>query len=106
MNGSMSMTDLAREYRLPLRTSPEDLEGGWSTVLEYENRKGQKRVLLAGRHYTSDGQRWNLCWIAAVYEFTDDSKTTCEDSIGLRELSAEHFSTNGNAIAWAIANAE
>ena len=95
------MIELAAEYRLPLRTTPEDLECDWETVLVFEKPDGTKRILLAGHCYHSDGKSW----IAAVYEFTRDDETTIEDSIGIREVSEERFSTNGNAIAWAIANA-
>ena len=101
MDKMINLTTLAAEYRLPLRSTPEDLENRWSTVLDFEKPDGQKRILLAGHIYNPDGKSW----IAAVYEFTNDDETTCEDSIGVREISSERFSTNGNAIAWAIANA-
>ena len=96
-----TMMDRAKEYRLPVRTTPEDLESSWQMVLDFEKPDGQKRILLAGYFYNPDGNSW----FAAVYEFTNDNETTCEDSIGIREISEERFSTNGNAIAWAIQNA-
>ena len=90
------MTEMAREYRLPLKSTQEDLECFWSTVLRYGNR-----ILLAGHFYNPDGKSW----IAAVYEFLDDNETGIEDAIGLREVAEERFEDNGHAIAWAIQNA-
>lgn len=91
-----TMTELAREYRLPNPTTEEDLELRWNTVLRYGNR-----ILLAGYYYSPDGKSW----IAAVYEFLDDSKTTCEDPIGIREISPDRFEDAGHAIAWCIQHA-
>ena len=90
------LVDKAREYRLPLKTTPEDLERDWETVLKYGNR-----ILLAGHCYNPDGKSW----IAAVYEFLDDDETSCEDFIGIRDAAEERFEDNGHAIAWAVANA-
>lgn len=97
-NDSMTyeLVGMAREYRLPLKSTPEDLERDWETVLRYGNR-----ILLAGHWYNTDGKSW----IAAVYEFLDDNETSAEDFIGIREVSAERFEDNGHAIAWAIQNA-
>lgn len=97
-NDSMTyeLVGMAREYRLPLKSTPEDLERDWETVLRYGNR-----ILLAGHWYNPDGKSW----IAAVYEFLDDNETSAEDFIGIREVSAERFTDNGHAIAWAIQNA-
>ena len=90
------MIELAKEFRLPLRSTPEDLGCDWETVLRYGDR-----ILLAGHWYNPDGKSW----IAAVYEYLDDDATECDDMIGIREVSAERFEDNGHAIAWAIANA-
>ena len=90
------MIELATEYRLPLKSTPEDMEADWETVLRYGNR-----VLLAGHWYNPDGKSW----IAAVYEFLDDDATGVEDFIGIREISTERFKDEGHAISWAIANA-
>lgn len=95
-NKMYDMVGLAREYHLPLKSTQEDLECDWETVLRYGNR-----ILMAGHWYNPDGKSW----IAAVYEFLDDNETSCEDFIGIREVSAERFEDNGHAIAWAIANA-
>ena len=90
------MIELAKEYRLPLKSTQEDMESRWETVLRYGDR-----ILVAGHWYNQDGKSW----IAAVYEFLDDNETTCEDFIGIREVAEERFSDNGHAIAWAIKNA-
>ena len=90
------LVDIAREYRLPLKSTQEDLERDWETVLRYGNK-----ILLAGHWYNPDGKSW----IAAVYEFLDDDETTCEDFVGIREVAEERFEDNGHAIAWAIQNA-
>ena len=90
------LIELAKEYRLPLKSTPEDLECDWDTVLLYGNR-----ILLAGHWYHPDGKSW----IAAVYEFLDDNETGCEDFIGISEVAEERFSDNGHAIAWAIQHA-
>ena len=92
----MTMTELANEYCLPLKSTQEDMERDWSTVLRYGDR-----ILLAGHWYNPNGKSW----IAAVYEFLDDNETSCEDFIGLREVADETFEDNGHAIAWAIRNA-
>ena len=90
------MIELAKEYHLPLKSTPEDMESRWETVLRYGDR-----ILVAGHWYNPDGKSW----IAAVYEFLDDNETTCEDFIGIREVAEERFTDNGHAIAWAIRNA-
>ena len=100
MSKMIDLTTMAAEYRLPLRTTQENLDHECIT-LNYEKPDGLKRVLVARYYYDPDGKSW----IAAVYEFTNDDETTCEDFIGIREISAERFSTDGNAIAWAIQNA-
>lgn len=90
------MIELAKEYRLPLKSTQEDLQCDWETVLKYGNR-----ILLAGHWYNPDGKSW----IAAVYEFLDDDATDSEDFVGIREVAEERFEDNGHAIAWAVANA-
>ena len=89
----MTMTERAAEMRLPTKTTPEDLESRWSRVLTYGNR-----ILLAGHYYTGTGADY----FGAVYEFLDDDATTCEDAIGLREVSAVEFEDDGHAIAWCL----
>lgn len=86
------MTDLAREYRMPTQTTPEDLETRWRKVLTFGYR-----VLLVGYYYHPDGN----FYFAAVYEFLDDDHT-CEGFIGLRAVSQERFKDDGHAIEWAF----
>jgi len=90
------MIELAKKYRIPLRSTEEDLAFRWETVLRYGDR-----VLLAGSWYHPDGKNW----VAAVYEFTDDKETDYDDSISLRWVAEERFEDNGHAISWAIRNA-
>lgn len=89
------LTELAKEYRLPWKSTPEDMECHWSTVLRYGNR-----ILVAGQWYQPDGKNW----MAAVYEFLNDNETSCEDIISLRWVSEERFEDDGHAIAWAMQN--
>jgi len=90
------MTDLARTYRLPTKTTEEDLPYGQNQkVLRFGNR-----ILVARYYYQPDGESW----IAAVYEFLDDNETSCEDFIGLRWVGEERFKDDGHAIAWAMQN--
>lgn len=96
INKKYDLVDLAREYRLPLKSTPEDLGCDWETVLRYGDR-----ILLAGHWYNQDGKSW----IAAVYEFMDDDATEDDDFIAVREISSERFTDNGHAIFWAIQNA-
>lgn len=90
------LIELAKEYRLPLKSTPEDLKSDWETVLRYGDR-----ILLAGHWYHNSGRNW----IAAVYEYLDDDETSIEDFIGIREVAEERFEDNGHAIAWAIKHA-
>ena len=92
------MTELAKENRVALKTTPEELEGRerWGTIIRYGDR-----ILVAGHRYQRDG----LNWIGMVYEFLDDDATDVEDFIGIREISAERFEDTGHAIEWAIKNA-
>ena len=87
------MIENAKMYRLPLRSTQEDLEGSWETVLRFGDR-----ILLAGYWYHPDGKSW----IAAVYEFLDDDATDVDDDIAIRTVAEERFEDNGHAIAWAI----
>ena len=92
------MTELAKENRVALKTTPEELEGRerWGKIIRYGNR-----ILVAGHRYQRDGKNW----IGMVYEFLDDDETGVEDFIGIREVSAEKFEDEGHAIEWAIRNA-
>ena len=88
------MTDTAQAYRIPLKATQEDLEGRWKTVLRFGNR-----ILLAGYFYNGPKKP---SYFGACYEFLDDDETTCEDAIGLREVSGIEFEDEGHAIAWAM----
>jgi hypothetical protein len=90
------MVELAWKYRLPTKSTPEDLASSWRTVLKYGDR-----ILLAGYWHNPDGKSW----FAAVYEFLDDNATDAEDMIGLRWVGEERFEDEGHAIAWAMQNA-
>ena len=87
------MNELAKEYRLPMQSTQEDLESRWATVLKYGNK-----ILLAGYWYSQDGKSW----ISAVYDFMEDNKTEVDDIIVIREISGDRFEDAGHAIKWAI----
>lgn len=92
----MTMTERAAAMRIPTKTTPEDLETGWCVrdrILTYGNR-----VFMAGYYYTGTGANW----FGAVYEFLYDGETTCEDFIGLQEISGVEFEDEGHAIAWCL----
>ena len=94
------MTNLekkARERRLPMSTTPENLENafftGSATFLTFGNK-----TLMAGYSYQGRGQN---SYFGATYEFTTDDHT-CEGEIRLTAVSEEFFEDNGHAIAWAM----
>ena len=87
----------AREFRLPMSTTPENLETRFFTdpavFLTFTNK-----TLMAG--YSYQGRNQNS-YFGAVYEWTGDGHT-CEDEIRLTAVSEEFFNDNGRAIAWAM----
>ena len=89
----MTINEAMRTYRLPNPTTPEDLETRWSKVLNYGDR-----VLLAGYFYNGQGKP---DYFGAVYEFLTDD-TSCEGTIGLREVSEVEFYDDGHAMAWGM----
>ena len=91
----MTMTERAAALRVPTKATPEDLESRyrWGKILRYGNR-----ILLAGHYWTGTGADW----FGAVYEFLYDGETTCEDFIGLQEISGVEFEDEGHAIAWCL----
>lgn len=89
------MMNRANRFRLPNPSTPEDLECRWSKTLMFSDR-----VLVAGYFY--NGLNKN-CYFAAVYEFLGDD-TSCEGTVGLREVSDVSFEDAGHAIEWAIIN--
>ena len=88
---------IAREHRLPMTTTPENLETAFftdnATFLTFGNK-----TLMAG--YSYQGRNQNS-YYAAVYAFTTDDHT-CEGEIRLETVSTEYFADNGHAIAWAM----
>ena len=86
---------LARTFRLPETTTPENLACNWSTTLNFGNR-----VLLAGYYYNGCNQN---SYFAAVYTHTD-SNLSCEGEIRLTAISEKFFPDNGSAAQWAMAH--
>ena len=94
------MTNLerkAREHRLPMTTTPENLETAFFTGSATFLTFGTK-TLMAGYSYQGRGQN---SYFAAAYEFTTDDHT-CEGEIRLTAVSDEYFEDNGHAMAWAM----
>lgn len=92
----MTHTELkAREFRLPLKTTPEDLACAWDYTVDFGDR-----VLLAGYFYKG---RYEPSYFAAIYQHLDDD-LSCEGDIELIEVSDEFFSDNGHALQWAMMN--
>ncbi len=89
----MTINEGMRTYRLPNPTPPEDLECRWSKVLTFGDK-----ILLAGYYYNGKGKP---SYFGATYEFLSDD-TSCEGTIGLRDVSEVEFEDDGHAIAWAM----
>lgn len=85
---------LADTRRLAANTTPENLEGSYSTVLTFGDK-----VLIAGYYYRPDHKNY----YGAIYTFTT-ADHTCEGKVQLVTTSEETFEDNGHAIAWCIAN--
>lgn len=92
----MTINDAIRYLRLPAKSTQEDLEMKYSTVLNYGDK-----VVLAGYYYNGVNKP---CYFGACYEFLTDD-TTCEGEIGLRASSDVEFFDNGHAIMWAMKEA-
>ena len=88
----MNIEKRAKEYRLPMTSTPENLEMSFSKLLTFGNK-----VLVAGYFYTYKGN----CYYGAAYEFTG-SDHTCEGEVKLTAVSEERFEDDGHAIAWAM----
>ena len=88
----MNIENRAKEYRLPMTSTPENLEMSFSKLLTFGNK-----VLVAGYFYTYKGN----CYYGAAYEFTG-SNHTCEGEVKLTAVSEERFEDDGHAIAWAM----
>ena len=88
-----NLEKLARTFRLPETTTPENLACNWSTTLNFGDK-----VLLAGYYY--NGRNANS-YFATIYTHTD-SDLSCEGEIRLTAVSEDFFPDNGSAIAWAL----
>ena len=89
----MTINEGTRKYRLPNPTTPEDLEGRWSKLLNFGDK-----VIIAGYYYNGKDQP---SYFGATYEYLTDD-TTCEGTIGLRAVSEVEFEDDGHAMAWAM----
>ena len=94
-----SIEELARTYRLPETTTPEDLETRFYTSSATFLTFGSK-ILMAG--YFWNGPK-NPCYYGAVFAFKTEDHT-CEGEIRLMAVSEVAFEDNGHAIAWAMAH--
>ncbi|MBR4767149.1 MAG: hypothetical protein IK085_10360 [Clostridia bacterium] len=89
----MTIIEAMEKYRLPNPSTPEDLEMRNLKVLTFGDR-----VLVAGFFYNGPGEP---AYYGAVYEFLYDT-TSCEDPVGIREVSEVEFEDDGHAIEWAL----
>lgn len=95
------MTDTekkARAYRLPVTSTPENLETRFFTEMAVFLTFGD-RILMSGYWYSGRDQ---ASYFGAVYEFATDNHTI-EGEIKLAAVSDQMFIDNGHAIAWALA---
>lgn len=94
-----NLKKLARTFRLPETTTPENLETrfftGNATFLTFGDK-----TLMAGYFWNGMGAN---SYYGAVYTFTTDDHS-CEGEIRLTAVSDEFFKDNGHAIAWAMAH--
>lgn len=98
----MNTTQRAEKYRLPIRTTTEDLEGRYLSFDDEIIRYGDL-MLVASYYWQGPGQN---SWIGAVYEFLEDGREDVDDEIVLREIAPGFFKDEGHAIAWGIRYAE
>ena len=87
------MKELAKEYRAPEKSTPENLECGGYKTLEF----GRKTICIG---YFWSGKRGEGHY-AAVYEFTGGGHT-CEDECRLIAISENAFEDEGSAAAWGL----
>lgn len=83
----------AYEYRLPVVTTPEELEIRWSKVLTFGDK-----VILAGYFYNGMDKPH---YFGAAYRFLTGDHT-CEGAIELTAASPTEFSDDGHAVQWAM----
>lgn len=84
---------MMNKFRLPEKTTPEDLECGWSKVLTFGDK-----VVVAGHYYQGPGMP---SYYGAVYSFLKEDHD-CDSEILLENISDEFFEDDGHAIAWAL----
>ena len=94
-----NLEKLARTFRLPEITTPENLETRFFTSNATFLTFGDK-TLMAGYFWNGMGAN---SYYGAVYTFTTDDHS-CEGEIRLSVVSDEFFKDNGHAIAWAMAH--
>ena len=109
-----SLKEKATAYRVPEKTTAEELGCNWETVINFGDKvilagyyyNGPGKVILAGYLYQGKGQPSHF---AAVYTYTKNEfkgkampTFHCDDEIKLIAISDEFFADNGHAIAWAI----
>ena len=94
-----NLEKLARTFRLPEITTPENLETRFFTSNATFLTFGDK-TLMAGYFWNGMGAN---SYYGAVYTFTTDDHS-CEGEIRLSAVSDEFFKDNGHAIAWAMAH--
>ena len=87
-----NLKEKANTYRLPMTSTPENLEMSWSRILTFGSK-----VLLAGYYY----EYKKPCYFGAAYEFTGADRT-CEGEVRLTAVSEERFEDDGHAIQWAM----
>ena len=76
-------------YRLPVKSTEEDLGCHWSTVISYG-----EYVIVAGHYFPG--------FFGAVYEHVDDD-LSCEGELGLWAVSDRpDFKDAGHAVEWAL----
>ena len=84
--------EIAREYRAPETSTPEELEcRGFKTIAF-----GNKTICLG--YYYTHGKPGHY---AAVYEFSSKSHT-CEDECKLTAISENTFEDEGHTVAWGL----
>lgn len=88
------MKNLREKFRLPEKSTPEELEMRGFTVLAFG-----RKTIVAGYYYNPSGNEW----FGASYEFTTEDRTI-EGEVRLKAISENMFEDNGHAMAWAMNN--
>ena len=82
----------AKTFRLPLKSTPEDLATSWLHVIRFGSF-----TLLAGYYYMG----LKPCWFGAVYVFSG-SGAEVDSPVDLLYLSNVEFFDEGHAIQWCL----